>query len=395
MVLKSPEDLVRALARKFDGVWEGYAARGVGAADPLLLPWTFPLGQPSRADLQSRWPEVRRCALEWQEWSSRCGVPLQFTSRVVFGTPQDVPTHAVMPSLEVALGVLGASAAERHRRGRERAAVVSGGGLGVSPDVVAASVRAMDSWSDADVHLAVEAAAWFREHDAEGLTPRQVPLPGFHAKWLQSRKKVVTLLSGSDLGLRWSHPGRVHFTYLDPDHISCGGRRHDSVTAGDRVRPEYVPRVVLISENKDTAVDFPAVPGGVAVEGDGYGPAVHASISWLASAPVVLYWGDMDQDGYRILHQFRSAGINAQSVLMDVEAFERYARFGTSVDKQGREIVPSAVSLTTLTDQERAVYERITSAQWSGPRRIEQERIPLVVAQEAVLAAAALAPSYS
>ena len=67
-----------------------------------------------------------------------------------------------------------------------------------------------------------------------------------------------------------NRPTRVHFTYLDAGHLANGGRRHESFTIGDRAEPEYAPRIVVILENKDTAVYFPPIPGGIAVEGEGH-----------------------------------------------------------------------------------------------------------------------------
>ncbi|WP_223884566.1 DUF2220 domain-containing protein [Micromonospora craniellae] len=70
----------------------------------------------------------------------------------------------------------------------------------------------------------------------------------------------------------------MHFTYLDPAHLAAGGRRHDSVTIGDRAQPVYQPRVVIISENKDTAIHFPALDGAVSVEGVGRGGRTIAAL---------------------------------------------------------------------------------------------------------------------
>jgi hypothetical protein len=85
-------------------------------------------------------------------------------------------------------------------------------------------------------------------------------LPGFHAKWLDNNHALIRTLTGIDnLGLA-SRPTRVHFTYLDPEHRARGGRIHQSITIGDLVEPAYEPELIIILENKDTAVCFPPVP---------------------------------------------------------------------------------------------------------------------------------------
>lgn len=46
--------------------------------------------------------------------------------------------------------------------------------------------------------------------------------------------------------------------------------------------------VVIIAENKDTAVHFPPDPGGIAVEGAGFsGVETAGSLPWLAGCPAI------------------------------------------------------------------------------------------------------------
>ncbi|MGD4206361.1 DUF3322 domain-containing protein, partial [Xanthomonas citri pv. citri] len=92
--------------------------------------------------------------------------------------------------------------------------------------VLAKTVAAVADWSLLDVELLAQAASWFGENPDSRLSPRQVPLAGFHTKWLESRRSVVARLAGlDDLGLLPAHPSRIHFTYLDPRHLQAGGRR--------------------------------------------------------------------------------------------------------------------------------------------------------------------------
>ncbi|MGH3305820.1 MAG: DUF3322 domain-containing protein [Streptosporangiaceae bacterium] len=57
-------------------------------------------------------------------------------------------------------------------------------------------LRTVADWADTHFVLLCEAAAWFRDNDASGLTPRQVPVPGMHAKWLNTRQYLVAALAG-------------------------------------------------------------------------------------------------------------------------------------------------------------------------------------------------------
>lgn len=198
---------------------------------------------------------------------------------------------------------------------------------------------------------------------------------------LNAHQALVRLLAGlDDLHLAPPHPARVHFTYLDPNHLDSGGRRHDSYSLGDAAVPPYTPSVVLISENKDTAVGFPRVLGGVAVEGAGAGGGTIAALPWLQDASVVVYWGDMDIDGLEILNEFRACGIPAASMFMDLDTYATYGRYGTNHDRAGKPLSAGpARPVPHLRDGERELYDLLTSA--TAPvLRVEQERIPLDVA---------------
>lgn len=102
---------------------------------------------------------------------------------------------------------------------------------------------------------------------------------------------VQALTGIDDLGLLPGHPPRIHFTYLDPGHLGAGGRVHDSATTGDSFRPAYQPEIVVFSENKDTAIHFPPLAGGISVEGVGKDGKTPASFPWIRDAPVLVYWG--------------------------------------------------------------------------------------------------------
>lgn len=351
-------------------------------------PYRVALGAPSGAALSERFGEHRAAVLALRGWASAAGVQLQDASRRVHGTTQLIPTHATIADVDTAAALCGDGWPARLRRGRSRlTALQQQDFLGDLTRVV----RDVDTRDDVDFGLLCTTAEWFRRHGhaATGLTPRQVPLPGVHAKWLNTSGHLVAEIAGLDgLHLAPGHPSRIHFTYLDAAYLARGGRRHDSATVGDSAAPAYPPEVVLISENKDTAVGFPAVAGGIAVEGAGAGGRTAAAISWLRECPTVLYWGDLDADGLAILDGYRAARIDARSILMDVATYDRYAMFGTSRDKHGSPITAGRRrELAHLTDRERELYLQLTDPAFTGHRRVEQERIPLEHALAALLLA--------
>lgn len=372
--MKTPTHLIAATTRRLDRTWASQVTGG-----PDAWPHPVPVGHAGKADLEGDFAAAVTAVDKLRTFAASHGLDLTTTTRRVHGTTQQIPTHLVVPTIDAAAALTGAGWPTTIARGRRYAATIAADHPGVRD--AAAAVRDLTRMIPVDVDLTFTAATWFARHAAEArdLTPRQVPVEGLHAKWLNKRQGLVANLAGLDqLGLRPAHPARVHLTYLDPDHIAAGGRRHDCVSVGDTTTAPYPVQVVVISENKDTAVTFPPIPGAVAVEGEGRGAGAVATIGWLAHAPRVFYWGDMDQDGLEILNEFRAAGIRAQSTFMDSAAYEQYRRWGSNHDTSGIPLTARAPRpVPHLVDGELALYEQLADAAWVGPRRIEQERIPL------------------
>lgn len=389
--MKTPDEVVADVRRRLANRWHD----DVAGACPAF-PHAFALGRPTSEELRRNYGAVHALTVRWQDWARANEVTLTYETRLAAGgTRQAVPTHVRVESSAAAAAVVGGDWPARLARGRARCVELRGR----YPDVgdAARLVRMVDGFSAVDFELLLQVAGWYRENPvrARGVTPRQVPIPGVHAKWLQGHLPAVRALTGlDDLELAEAHPSRIHFTYLDPGHRAAGGRVHDSATVADMFMPAYLPDVVVISENKDTAIHFPELPGGVAVEGVGRGGATVASFPWLRAAPLVVYWGDMDVDGYEILDGYRADfGRDLDSILMDAAAYERFERFGTNVDRHGRALRAGVRrSVDRLRPSERDVYERLVDEGHRGHRRVEQERIPLGVALDAVRALMPAAP---
>ena len=180
----------------------------------------------------------------------------------------------------------------------------------------------------------------------------------------------------------------MHFTYLDPAHRAGGGRKHESITIGDLAEPAYEPEIIIILENKDTAVYFPLVCGGIAVEGEGAkAPGTLPLIPWIRKCPQIIYWGDIDAAGLSIVNDLRVAGVNAATILMNYATYEAYEQYGAWTDDKGKPIPCSPRrNLPALTAEERYLYLHLTDPAWNRVRRVEQERIPLPVATAHLLA---------
>lgn len=385
--MKTTAQVIEEIRSRLEKRWY-YAVAGVERGD---WPFKVALGTPLKVTLEADFRSAHEWVHTWKEWAAAHGLTLDWRTRLVRGTRQPLPTHLTVPDIDAAARICGQGWLRRLTEARRRIALL----MTSFPHVDhTGTVRAAEALSDVDFDLLLDAARWFTTNTATGLTPRQVPLPGFHGKWLNRNQALICTLSGQDdLGLI-DRPTRVHFTYLDPDHLAGGGRKHESVTIGDLIEPVYEPETIVILENKDTAVYFPAVRKGIAVEGEGTkAPGALPRISWISGCPRVVYWGDIDAAGLTIVNSLRLAGIDVDTMLMNFATYEAYEQYGAWTDDKGKPVPCSPRrNLAALTPDERRLYEALTDPTWARVRRVEQERMPLHVAVAHLDALIALLP---
>ena len=131
--------------------------------------------------------------------------------------------------------------------------------------------------------------------------------------------------------------------------------------------------VVVIVENKasfanlDVLLSLPEIPGGLAIFGSGFAALAFKQCRWMRDRRV-LYWGDIDTHGLRILAALRQYFPSAESILMDQETFDRFPGFRSTSPAD------SPAAPEGLTDAERGLYSRL--AGMARDNRLEQERIP-------------------
>lgn len=383
--MKAIAEIERRIRQHVEERWaEEVAAELTGAE--TWWPRRYSLGRPDASFIEDKYDDLIALIDEWRHWASLHAATVVETNVRVNGNTYPVLSHILIPHVDAAAEIAGTDWRVKLQHARKNAALIDAR-FPHRREVLGRSVAGVSEWTPVDVELLTRAASWFEKNPNSRLSARQVPLEGFHSKWLESRRHAVARLAGlDDLGLLPPHPSRIHFTYLDPGHLAARGRRHDSATVGDSFSPAYIPDLVIISENKDTAVHFPEVDNAIAVEGAGSGAAAFAGFNWLRGACVVVYWGDMDADGLRILAQFRTAGIPAQSLFMDLPTFRRWEKYGTNTDKRGNPIVADgSPAPRNLEDHELALYEFLTDAHGPKYRRVEQERIPLGDARAAIV----------
>lgn len=393
--LVASEAALEALRNKIDQKWAEAICADHGAGGPL------PFSVPLRPGLPSG-KAIERADSSWHEWhttwrsfdlrtiSRTAGVEIIRKPVTIHGVTYDLPTTLVAENIGAAVELISRAQEEPQAvdlgRARSLAASLDAAGATPTPTTLKATYRL----SDADTAVLFAAVAWLPAHpDLSAWTARQLPIPGMHSKWLETHGGLLQTVTGRDVRAEVRpRLAVVHLTYVDPEYIASGKRRHDAWTTGDTHDLAYPPRVVLIVENRDCRLWFPPVENTVVVEGNGKAAAsLLAEIAWIRAAEHVIYWGDIDADGYAILDRLRAAmamptsdGLPAktiQSILMEDTDLHRYADYGVNHDKAGRPIKPSSTRLLHLTRPESTAYDAVATAGPAQFRRIEQEAIPL------------------
>ncbi|WP_104133254.1 Wadjet anti-phage system protein JetD domain-containing protein [Cryobacterium sp. M91] len=103
----------------------------------------------------------------------------------------------------------------------------------------------------------------------------------------------------------------------------------------------------------------------VVVHGGGYAAPRLGAIPWINTGRVI-YWGDLDSDGFTILHALRSGCDNVTSTLMDEATLLQFRDLWVPEPKA------AGGTYSTLTAGEQTALGRIRS---EGNVRREQERI--------------------
>lgn len=384
-----PVTVAEARTRAARAVTRGcreWAARADGELAVLGIPLKPPTERAVLAD--------PRAASEWAEsWRTVRGEDVRVhwahKSWPSVGK-QELPERLTLYTADAIARFAGRDVHHDWVRIRDRAAALRER-FGDDEVIIAAIQRrggAIDRLTDVDFALLLDVLVWLRRHPASGYRLRQVPIPGMHTKWLGAHRALIESLYAAitgeqDLGLVPA-PETVRIRILDPE-ARPGGLVDVSAPLAELAALPLEPRVVIVCENLESVLALPDWPGAVAVHGGGYAVPIYR-LPWALAARV-LYWGDLDADGFAILHRLRANGVDAASVLMDERTLLTYRELWVP-DPNG----VTVRALLTLTEGEQAALDRIAS---EGGVRLEQERLPWPVVLDALRAAADRSPDGS
>jgi hypothetical protein len=123
---------------------------------------------------------------------------------------------------------------------------------------------------------------------------------------------------------------------------------------------------VLVVENKTTlytTLTLQKMNDTIAIFGSGFSVFNLKNVRWFDNLKL-LYWGDIDVQGFEILSQFRSYFPQTKSVLMDKQTFEIFFE-----NDKGTQTNISTI--LNLTKEEQELYDILKINNW----RLEQEKI--------------------
>jgi len=166
--------------------------------------------------------------------------------------------------------------------------------------------------------------------------------------------------------LRYDEP-LIRLRFLDENPHPDFKFRDISIPLSDFEALELPGENILIAENKMNFLTLPLINSTVAIwSGGGFNIAYLKNASRLSDKRI-LYWGDIDEHGFQILHQLRSYHPHAQSIMMDRTTFETFHHYAVKGSRN------TSQNLTMLTKEE---YELFQHLKTMGNNRLEQEKIP-------------------
>lgn len=230
---------------------------------------------------------------------------------------------------------------------------------------------------------------YFLDHPSPPLYLRELPI-NVHTKFVEEHMGIVrelleellpsespsprTITFQQRFGLREVEPF-VHVRFLDRQLYQRYGLPLEEFVApcSQFAQMELRGQRCLITENKMTFLTLPPLAKTFAILGGGFGVSVLASIPWLSECQLI-YWGDLDAQGFQILSQLRSHFPHVVSLMMDERTFQTFVPFhvaGTPCRAQ---------HLPHLTAEEHELFVHVAEQ----TLRLEQEHISAIYALECI-----------
>ncbi len=254
----------------------------------------------------------------------------------------------------------------------------------------------------------LEICLWLEEHPRPGIYLRELDLPGIDTKFLEKGTGVPvaagklldvllskedideTVTAGENFAKRYGFklkPVFIRMRFLDktnPKNEPYSSFADFQCDKESFLKLRFEIDNIVICENEVSYLALPPLQGTLAIFGQGYGFAGFGDFACFKGRRII-YWGDLDTDGFGILNELRAQLPNEDliSVLMDEECIKNFAPLAVR-DPNAQSAPPK---LSYLTAKEQVAYEALRHHLYGESLRIEQERLPFTLACKALQAA--------
>lgn len=224
---------------------------------------------------------------------------------------------------------------------------------------------------------------YFKDNPKPNTYIRELPI-NVHTKFIERNqsllKELLDILISENINipekqfekrfnLKYSEP-QIRFKILDKEISKnlFSGIDDLAIPVSQFEKLNLPIKKVLIVENKTTlytTLTLPKMEGTIAVFGQGNAVLNLKNAAWLTKMEI-LYWGDIDVQGFEILSRLREHFTHIKSVLMDKVTFQTFFE-----NDKG---TPTNISTKlNLSDREQELYNILQTNNW----RLEQEKVPL------------------
>ena len=361
----TPNDLYEKLNRRYPDLLRAWLRHD------NLFPLRFPIGL-----LSDDFTALREYIKELTANAKRYDYRIEFVRRNSRRMgEQDFPIAIYIDSFDVVLSILGKQKEFEY----------------LQTDVIAirTKIPTLESWMeeyplsiieyhDEWLHL-LEVCQFLMQNPQPDLFIRELPISP-HTKFIETHKSILRSLldhlrpasldeGQSDFALRYGFridEQLVRIRLLDNQFNQRYGLALDdlAVPISQLDKLDLHDQTALIIENKTSFLTLPLLSNTFAIFGSGFDVTALKQVKWLTRCRLV-YWGDLDAQGFEILALLRRSLPHVQSIMMDEETFRTFREFAVT----GTPAVP--IRYAELTDDEAIL------CQWLADHnlRLEQERI--------------------
>lgn len=240
--------------------------------------------------------------------------------------------------------------------------------------------KSIEILEEVDFERLLDVVRFLCEGRSKGLRPRMLPVVGVDSKWFSLHKKTVLLLAqtianyedNDAFGIIYNDD-LVRIRILDETLINDVNNTpitDFSASIKQLNRLNIKPKTVFIFENLESVLSLPELESSVVIHGSGYAVSSVSKIRWLQDCRI-LYWGDLDVDGFKILSSLRSHIPQVQSLLMDSDTWNKFNELAVPDPNAPKYLAGKKPILAGLRQSESELFETI----YESGLRLEQERI--------------------